>query len=60
MRKCHLVKVSLVAALIAPPAIAATIPDGIQWGVTREQVRARDFTFRGKKTEAVFRRWAIR
>ena len=34
MRKCHLVKVSLVAALIAPPAIAATIPDGMQWGVT--------------------------
>lgn len=26
-------------------------------GVTREQVRARDFTFRGKKAEAVFRRW---
>ena len=29
-------------------------------GVTREQVRARDFTFRGKKAEAVFRRWATR
>ena len=27
-------------------------------GVTREQVRARDFTFRSKKAEAVFRRWA--
>ena len=27
-------------------------------GVTREQVRARDFTFRGKKAEAVFKRWA--
>lgn len=27
-------------------------------GVTREQTRARDFTFRGKKAEAVFRRWA--
>jgi hypothetical protein len=26
--------------------------------VTREQVRARDFTFRGKKAEAVFKRWA--
>ena len=29
-------------------------------GVTREQVRARDFTIRGKKAEAVFRRWATR
>ena len=29
-------------------------------GRTREQVRARDFTFRGKKAEAVFRRWATR
>ena len=29
-------------------------------GVTREQVRARDFTFRGKKAEEVFRRWARR
>ena len=27
-------------------------------GVAREQVRARDFTFRGKKAEEVFRRWA--
>ena len=29
-------------------------------GVTREQVRARDFTFRGKKAEAVFRCWTTR
>ena len=27
-------------------------------GVTREQTLARDFTIRGKKAEAVFRRWA--
>jgi len=27
-------------------------------GVSFEQVRARDFTFRGKKAEEVFRRWA--
>lgn len=29
-------------------------------GVTPEQYRARDFTFRGKKAEQVFRRWATR
>ena len=28
--------------------------------VTPEQYRARDFTFRGKKAEEVFRRWARR
>ena len=27
-------------------------------GRTREQIRARDFTIRGKKAEEVFRRWA--
>ena len=29
-------------------------------GVTPEQCRARDFTFRGKKAEQVFRRWTTR
>ena len=29
-------------------------------GRTREQIRARDFTIRGKKAEEVFRRWARR
>ena len=27
-------------------------------GVTREQVRMRDFTIKGKRAEKVFRRWA--
>ena len=36
MKNCHLTKTSAVAlaALIGSSAFAATIPDGMQWGVT--------------------------
>ena len=58
--KSTLTSVTLALAALVSSAFAAAIPDGMQWGVTREQVRARDFTIRGKKAEAVFRRWATR